>query len=566
MSYTRNMGTIRIITTTLFLLSCLILSAQDTTVQVTGGNLAKEWEGSPVVLSGDTLFHIKSSFGAFSPEDRAKALSARLKEIIQEPQFYPDSLKAMTVEHDNYIMYRSRVLMVINKNDSIGYGMSMEAISGQLISTLKESLTTNSKSFSLWSTIKNIGYTLLVVLVLGLIIRLISWLFKKIYHYAETNKKRLFRSIKINEYEFLTAEREYEVAIYSLKIIKIGLTIFLFIIALPVIFSIFPATEGITRKIIGMVWSPVRNILLSIVNYLPELITIIIIYLIFKYLIRFIRFLSKEVENKVLILPGFYPEWAKPTYNIIRVFLYAFMFVLIFPYLPGSESPAFRGVSVFLGVLLSLGSSSLISNAMAGLVITFMRPYKIGDRIKIDDVEGDVVEKSLMITRIKTIKNEDVTIPNAKILTGYSVNYSTPTEKKGLIIHTTVTIGYDAPWRAVHELLIRAAELTEGVSRSPKPFVLQINLDDFYISYQINAYIRDAHSILKIKSDLHQNIQDEFNRAGVEIMSPHYRSERDGNPVAIPQEWEIELPPKNEKPDKISKISRKQKDITESTE
>jgi small-conductance mechanosensitive channel len=338
------------------------------------------------------------------------------------------------------------------------------------------------------------------------------------------------------------------------------LKFFIFIVALPLIFSIFPATEGITRKIIGLVWSPVRNILQAVVNYLPKLITIIVIYLIFKYLIRFVRFLSREVENKVLVLPGFYPDWARSTYNIIRILLYAFMFVIIFPYLPGSDSPIFKGVSVFLGVLLSLGSSSLISNIMAGLVITYMRPYKVGDRIKIDDIVGVVVEKSLMITRINTIKNEDVTIPNSKVLTGYSVNYSTPTEKEGLIIHTTVTIGYDAPWRAVHELLIRAAEQTDGVSKSPKPFVLQTSLDDFYISYQINAYIKNAQRILTTKSILHQNIQDEFNRAGVEIMSPHYRSERDGNPVTIPEEWDIELPPKKEKQEIRSKISRKQKD------
>jgi small-conductance mechanosensitive channel len=216
------------------------------------------------------------------------------------------------------------------------------------------------------------------------------------------------------------------------------------------------------------------------------------------------------------------------------------MFVVMFPYLPGSDSAVFKGVSVFLGVLLSLGSSSMISNIMAGLVVTYMRPYKVGDRIKIDDIVGTVVEKSLMITRIKTIKNEDVTIPNSKVLTGYSVNYTSHTEEEGLIIHTTVTIGYDAPWRTVHELLISAAMKTDEVVQDPKPFVLQTSLDDFYISYQINAYIKNANGILKIKSDLHQNIQDEFNRAGVEIMSPHYRAERDGNAVTIPEKWEPE--------------------------
>jgi small-conductance mechanosensitive channel len=543
MSYTGIMRIFRIIFISYLLISCLIPNAQDTVRQTAPRGAVINTQGIPVILLGDTLFRVFSSYGSFTPEERAKALSARLQEIIREPVFYPDSLETFSVDNDQYIVYRNRTLMVIHPNDTIGVGLSQEQMISRAISLLNEHLASKSLKFNFLATVRNIGYTMLVVFFLIIIIWFLNWLFRKVLRYAEVNRSRLFRSVKINEYEFLTAEREYQVARSLLKIVKIGLIIFLFLVALPVIFGIFPATEGITRKIIGLIWSPVRNILINIVNYLPKLITIIIIYLIFKYLIRFIKFLANEVERQVLVLPGFYPEWAKPTYNIIRLLLYAFMFVIIFPYLPGSDSPVFKGVSVFLGVLLSLGSSSLISNIMAGLVITYMRPYKVGDRIKIDDIIGDVVEKSLMITRINTIKNEDVTIPNAKVLTGYSVNYSTPTDKEGLIIHTTVTIGYDAPWRTVHELLIRAANQTEGVSDRPQPFVLQTSLDDFYISYQVNAYIKDAHSIIKIRSHLHQNIQDEFNRAGVEIMSPHYRSERDGNPVTIPQDWEIELTP-----------------------
>jgi len=554
------MKILRVSIINIFLLSCLISNSQDTILQTLPKGLVYNQKGYPVMLMGDTLFMVRASIGAFTPEERANAISDRLRDVIHEKEYYPDSLQTVAVDNDLYVIYRSRTLLVIQPVDTAGIGMSMQEISNKVISKLNIDLATKSVKYNFVATLKNIGYTSMVVFVLILIILFLNWLFRKVFRYSESNKSRLFRSVKINEYEFLTAEREYQVAQSILKVLKVALIIFLFIVALPLIFSIFPATEGITRKIIGLIWSPVRNILLAIVNYLPKLITIIIIYLIFKYLIRFIRFLSREVENKALVLRGFYPEWAKPTYNIVRILLYAFMFVMIFPYLPGSDSAVFRGVSVFLGVLLSLGSSSLISNIMAGLVITYMRPYKVGDRIKIDDIIGEVVEKSLMITRINTIKNEDVTIPNSKVLTGYSVNYSTPTEKEGLIIHTTVTIGYDAPWRTVHELLLRAAELTDGVSESPKPFVLQTSLDDFYISYQINAYIKDARGLLRIKSALHQNIQDEFNRSGVEIMSPHYRSERDGNPVTIPQEWEIELPPKKDKPDKASRISRKLKD------
>jgi small-conductance mechanosensitive channel len=511
------------------------VGAQDPEQQVTYKGAAIDEAGSPVTLLGDTLFTIRSPYGAFSAAERAKALSERLMDVVRENEFYPDSLTSFYIEKDNYVFYRNKVLMVIQPIDTTGTGLTQDEISEMAITLLLEHLSVKSAKYNIMATVKNISYTIIVFIVLILIIWILNLVFKKIYSYAEKHKARLFKSIRINEYEFLTAEREYEVTLTLLKFLKVALIIFLFLVALPVVFSIFPSTEGVTRRILGMIWSPVRNILMAIVNYLPKLITIIIIYFIFKYIIRFFRFLSREVESGALVIRGFYPDWAKSTYNIIRVLLYAFMFVIIFPYLPGSDSPVFRGVSVFLGVLFSLGSTSLVGNTIAGLVITYMRPYKVGDRIKIDDIVGDVIEKTLMTTRIRTIKNEEVTIPNAKILTGYTVNYTTATLDQGLIIHTTVTIGYDAPWRTVHELLIGAAVKTEGVVSDPKPFVLQTSLDDFYISYQINAYIRNSSGILKIKSDLHQNIQDEFNRAGVEIMSPHYRAERDGNPTTIPE-------------------------------
>jgi small-conductance mechanosensitive channel len=528
------MRTARFISLIIIFFSSFPLVAQDSLRPAPVIGLTVDLQGSPVVLLGDTLFRIRSSYGSFSPEERAHSLSARLMEVVREPEFYPDSLQSHVIDNSYYLIYRNRTLIVIQPNDTIGTGLSQEEILQRVTSILTENLAAKSVKFNLKATVKNIGYTAIILVALIFIIWLLNLVFRRIYRYAEKHEKKLFKSIRINNYEFLTAKREYEVAMGLLKFLKIVLIIFAFLVALPVIFTIFPSTEPVTRKIIGFIVSPLKNITMAVVNYLPKLVTIIVIFIIFKYLVKFIRFLANEVDRKALVLPGFYPEWAKPTYNIIRLILYAFMFVVIFPYLPGSDSAVFKGVSVFLGILLSLGSSSLISNIMAGLVVTYMRPYKVGDRIKIDDIIGTVMEKSLMITRIKTIKNEDVTIPNSKVLTAYSVNYTTHTEDDGLIIHTTVTIGYDAPWRTVHELLLSAAHATEGVVSKPKPFVLQTSLDDFYISYQVNAYIMDATNIPKIRSDLHQHIQDEFNRAGVEIMSPHYRAERDGNETTIP--------------------------------
>jgi small-conductance mechanosensitive channel len=254
--------------------------------------------------------------------------------------------------------------------------------------------------------------------------------------------------------------------------------------------------------------------------------------------VRLLRYFANEIESGVITIPGFYPEWARPTFMLVKLLVYAFGFIIIFPYLPSSESPIFRGVSVFLGLLFSIGSSSAISNAVAGYLITYMRPFKIGDRIKIGDISGYVVEKSMLVTRVRSIKNEDITIPNSTVLTGYTTNYSRAAAEHGLIINSSVTIGYDAPWQKVHALLIDAALATKGVISEvgKAPFVLQTSLNDFHVSYQINAYTYLSINLESIYSELHQHIQNKFNDAGVEILSPHYRSLRDGNYTMIHKE------------------------------
>jgi small-conductance mechanosensitive channel len=256
-----------------------------------------------------------------------------------------------------------------------------------------------------------------------------------------------------------------------------------------------------------------------------------------RLIIKLFKFLSNEVEKETLRIPGFYSDWALPTFNIVRVLIIAFTLVAIWPFLPGSGSQVFQGVSVFFGLVFSLTSASALSNFIAGLTITYTRSFKLGDRVKIGDVTGDIIEKSMLVTKIKTIKNEEITVPNTKIMNTEVINYSTCASTIGLIIHTTVTIGYDTPWRQIHELLINAALNTPLILKTPAPFIMQTALNDFYISYQLNAYTRSPNEMAVIFSDLHQNIQDTFNNAGVEIMSPHYKAIRDGNTINIPEEY-----------------------------
>jgi small-conductance mechanosensitive channel len=272
-------------------------------------------------------------------------------------------------------------------------------------------------------------------------------------------------------------------------------------------------------------------------DYLPNLLVLAVIALLTYYALRLIKLIFGKIRKGDLTIPGFYPDWAEPTDKLIRLLFLALVLIVAFPYLPGAKSPAFRGISIFVGVLLSLGSSSAVANAIAGVILTYMRSFLIGDWIQIGDTMGEVVEQNLLVTRLLTPKAEIITIPNSAVMSGSVKNYSTEAKKGGVIFHTTVSIGFDAPWRTVHQLLISAALATENVLRQPAPFVLQRSLDDFYVTYELNAFTDIPSEVLNIFSDLHRNIQDKFNEGGVEICSPHFSALRDANRVAIPEQY-----------------------------
>jgi small-conductance mechanosensitive channel len=255
--------------------------------------------------------------------------------------------------------------------------------------------------------------------------------------------------------------------------------------------------------------------------------------------LRAIKPFFTGLERENLVINGFYPDWAKPTYNLLSLLIIALAIVIAFPYLPGFNSPAFQGVSVFLGVLFSLGSTSAIANVVGGIILIYTRSFQLGDKISIGDVIGDVIEKGLLVTRIRTPANRIITIPNSSLLNTNVINFSVSQRefKQPLILQTTVTLGYDLPWRKVHATLKEAALATQFIVSEPAPFVLQTSLDDFYVSYQLNAYTDHPSKMVYIYSELHQNIQDKCNEVGIEIMSPHYKALRDGNHSTIPENY-----------------------------
>jgi small-conductance mechanosensitive channel len=345
------------------------------------------------------------------------------------------------------------------------------------------------------------------------------------------------KSIRIKTIELLPVERLIDFLKLLTKFARFAVTAIIFYTYLTIVFSLFTFSETWASTLLHYVLNPLNAVWTSFLNFLPNLFFIIVLVFVFHYLIKAVKFFFLEMDKGTLVFPGFHKDWAMPTYKIVRFLIMVLGAIVIFPYLPGSNSPFFQGISVFLGILFSLGSSSAIANMVAGIVLTYMRPFKINDRVKIADTMGDVIERTLLVTRVRTIKNVDITVPNAMVLGSHIINYSSSAQEKGLILHTSVTIGYDVPWPKVQALLISAAEETSNVLKEPKPFVLQTSLSDFYVEYELNVYTNESRAMSSIYSELHSKIHDKFDEAGVEIMSPHYSALRDGNKATVPDKY-----------------------------
>ena len=367
-----------------------------------------------------------------------------------------------------------------------------------------------------------IGLTLVVVAGQIVFYLMVQKLFKKIINpFIENKSGHYLKDIKILNYTLLNSARLLRMGFFVSRCVMYASYIISFYISLALLAFIYPGTRGWAWALLHGLIDPFLSILHSFVAYIPNLLQIAVIVAVTHYFVKMMRFVSKEIAAERLVISGFYPDWAHATFNLLRFLSYAFMVILIFPLLPDSETAVFRGVSVFLGVLFSLGSTTVISNVVAGLVLTYMRSFKLGDRVKVGDVLGDVVEKTPFAVRIKTSKKEVVTVPNGTLLSSNVVNYSTSgDEKNGIILYMTITVCYDVPWRRAAELIIEAARKSEYVLNNPAPFVLVKNLGNYACEMELNIYTNEPEKQPSIFSELNKNIRDIFEQSGINMTVP----------------------------------------------
>ncbi|WP_336829414.1 mechanosensitive ion channel family protein [Sphingobacterium multivorum] len=492
----------------------------------------------------DTLFYIYNKLGSSLAKDRAYNVVSRIHNLYEDDFVKVDSFKIENSEISADIVYKDLVITSVTELDALLEGKSKEVIAANYLKRIQDSIKTERADNSITKLLTRIGLVFLILVVFSILILLINKLKKYGTRRILTERTQRIKDIKIKNYVLVTSVQKTRMFINAINILRWGLIVLIAFIMLPIVFSVFPFTQSWASNLIGLFTKPLKTAVLAIWDYIPNLITVFVILVVMRYAVRFIKYIFSEIDKGKLEVNGFHRDFAMPTFTIVRFLLQAFTLVLIFPYLPGANSDIFKGISVFIGVLFSLGSSSAISNIIAGLVITYMRPFRIGDRITIADKTGVVIEKSPLVTRLRTIKNEEITIPNSSVLSGNTVNYSTFSEE-GICFQVELTVGYEEPWQRIHELLLNIPPRIKRVNLNPAPFVLQKKLDDFYVLYELNVYIARSAEIELAKSEIFQLILDDFLAAGIEMNGPHLFAKVDHvqqyNPKAPNNSHENEL-------------------------
>lgn len=509
----------------------LLINNEKNTPSITNSSTTNEKEieklrnkmrGRPIVFEKDTLYYLYTSYGPYDIDTRVKYVEEKLKELYNDPYFVADSIKIKPAGDYLSVMYNDKTITRISMVDALWENSSQTELAQRYANIIKNTIVKYKEQNSLKSVLIRLAELLLVLFIAFILVWAINRLFDFLKKITLNSEHRFLTSIRIRNYDFIKKPGIVKALVKLLAILRIVFLLFLLITIIPLIFDIFPSTQYLSKIIVQWISEPIKNVGIAIIGYLPHLFYIVIIAVITRYVLKILRFFALEIERGILKIKGFHPEWAHTTYVLARMMLWVLALVIMFPHLPGSDSDAFKGISVFLGVLISLGSSSAISNAIAGIVISYMRPFQVGDWIKSGEIIGAVIEKNALVTRLKTINNEDITIPNSAILSGATMNFTSIGKEIGLALNVQVKVRYDYSDNLVEELLIEAALKTNGISPKPHPYIFQISLSELNAVYELNAYTFHPENMYFIKSDLTKNIQSTFRQANIEIFSTQY--------------------------------------------
>ena len=477
--------------------------------------------GVPLVIEGDTLLYIYASLGGEDAAHRVESVARKVTQIGKSLKLTTDSMHIFESEYTADVMCGEVVLIRVSDLDGLWNGMSRHELAEQQMRILSVEIEKLHADYGLKAKLTGLGWAVFLIVV-QLLLFLLTARFVRYLRRLVIDGLNV-KPLVVKGYELMNVHQEKRILLLLTRVLQIFLVVVQLFISLPLLFSIFPETEKFTWNMINYVWSPLRDMVISFVRYFPNIVKIIVIVYVVRWVLKGLHHLSDEISVGHLKIDRFYQDWAEPTYHIIRIFIIAFTVVVIWPLLPGSESGVFKGVSIFVAALFSLGSTTTIGNLISGIIITYMRPFLVGDYVRIGDQEGEVVEKNAFITRLKDIKGNVVTVPNNSILSQQTINFTAAVrDGKGSVVHSVFTFTYHVPRETVEAYLLEGAARTELIEKSPKPFVLYTALEDFYTRYEINGYTKATDKLFMVYSELHKNIVDVFHEHNLDPTSSHF--------------------------------------------
>ncbi len=495
----------------------------------------------PVKLDGKILFEFKTNIEGIPNQERAEVAMKRIKEVAKDRSININNLETRTIDGIYIIYVENSPLLYLGQTDAKANNKPLDQLAEEYSEIIKNAVIEYREKRTLsYLGIRGLLSVLSTILVI-FIVKFLNWFVPVSSRRILEGRSIFFRTLRIQNWTLLSIYRQKQIAILTLKIVRWIVIFILLYFYIPLVLSLFPQTERLGKSVFSSFFGALGQVWSGFIAYLPNLFLIIITLIVTHYLIRLCHPFFKAIEEERITIPGFYPDWAEPSYKLTVILIIGIAAAIIFPYLPGFDSPAFQGISILAGALVTFGGASTIANLIGGFVVIYTRAFQIGDRIKIEEYQGVVIEKTILSTRIRNQNNEIITIPNSILIVSKIINYTATTRdlEEPLILNTTITLGYDVPWRLVHETLTNCAVETTDILDNPAPYVWQTSLDDFYISYQLRVYTNKTTSIEigDIYTELHQKIQDKCAEVGIEILSPHYAAVRDGNQNTIPENY-----------------------------
>ena len=519
-------------------LSCVsVACAFPQSFQSSPGQFSREGSPAtpaPVVLDGHTVFEVRWGYKTLTPAARAAHISRRLEQLSKD-----SAAPAFTIEEEDVtadVMSGDTLVASVFDGDAEAAGVDKVQLAQQWASAMQQAVNDYRVRNSLRLRLIRVLLGLLVIAVSVAALVLLRMVMRRIAVMAEAKLRERAGRADQGVAIFLGHPRTRDYVSRSFTLAKALLSLLILWFGLRLLFYIFPATRWISEMMHRSTFAPLISFERSFLESLPSLLFVFLVAVVTWYSTRLLHFFFSRVRGGDITIEGFRPTWASTTDRLLTFTLIILAVLIAYPYIPGSQSPAFKGISLFLGVLVSLGSTGLVANLVTGISLTYVDAFEVGDFVKIGDVTGYISKMGLLTTRLHTRKNEIVTLANSHVGGKEIVNYSRMA-RTGLIIASKVGIGYDAPWRQVEGILKLAATRTSGIRTTPEPFVLELSLNTFDVTYELNAYIEEGRLPYIVLAELNRNILDAFNEFNVQIMTPAYVADPHDAKVVQPERW-----------------------------